>query len=108
MECKLFSSGKPISFTIAIQNEEFVLAGEVMVLSILQGGPAPSFLHPSLFKFIANLPLCAELDCEPSQYQRAALKVSEKLVQIYMELHILQFLLNSDRSLYLVMCAVMC
>ena len=74
---KLFSSGKRIPSTIAIQNEEFVLAGELMVFSILQGGPAPLFLHPCLFKYSANLPLSTVEDCEPSKYQKVALKIQE-------------------------------
>jgi hypothetical protein len=41
VEAKLFNNGKPINSInsiIALQNEDFKRAGEVMVMSILQGG----------------------------------------------------------------------
>ena len=74
VEAKLFSNGKPINSIIALQNEDFKRAGEVMVMSILQGGPAPAFLHPAVFNFITNQKLCIEDIPEPS-YKAAASQV---------------------------------
>ena len=54
VETKLFCNGKPISSIIALQNEDFRLAGEIMVMSILQNGPVPVLLHPAVFSFISN------------------------------------------------------
>ena len=58
--------GKPINSTVTILNEDFVIAGEIMVFSILHGGAAPSFLDPIVYKFLAKLPLQVD-DCSPSQ-----------------------------------------
>ena len=74
IESKLFSDGKPINSTIALQREDFKLAGEVMVMSIIQGGPAPAFLHQSVFRFISKQELSIE-DIPESKYKMAALKV---------------------------------
>ena len=38
-------------------NGEFRLAGELMVMSILQGGPAPSFLNSSVYLHLVQQPL---------------------------------------------------
>ena len=74
IETKLFCSGKPISSIIALQNEEFKLAGELMVMSILQNGPAPALLHQAVFNFISNQQLSIE-DITESDYKTVALQV---------------------------------
>ena len=38
---KFFHDGRPVSSTIAISSGECRLCGEIMGMSILQGGPAP-------------------------------------------------------------------
>jgi hypothetical protein len=43
-------------------------------MSILQGGPAPAFLHPTVFNFMTNHKLCIEDIPEPS-YKAAASQV---------------------------------
>ena len=42
---------------VALMNNDFEISGEVMVMSILQGGPAPCFLNESVFAFLAKKPL---------------------------------------------------
>ena len=38
----------------ALAEEEFKIAGELMASSIVQGGPAPSFLSSSVYAYIVN------------------------------------------------------
>ena len=53
----LFCNGYPVSSAIALSNEEFKLCGEVMMMSVLEGGPAPNFLAPPLAAYIVGKPL---------------------------------------------------
>ncbi|XP_028394535.1 uncharacterized protein LOC114518737 [Dendronephthya gigantea] len=76
IEVKLFADGKPINSIIGLQNEDFKLAGEVMVMSILQGGPAPAFLHRAIFNVMTNQQLSIE-DIPESIYKRAANQIME-------------------------------
>jgi hypothetical protein len=43
-ERKLFMNGWPVKSVIALSSQQFKIVGELMVMSILQGGPAPNFL----------------------------------------------------------------
>ncbi len=47
VEAKRFSSRKPTNSIIALQNDDFKLAEEIMVMSILKNGPAPAQLYPT-------------------------------------------------------------
>eukprot|EP00794_Sanderia_malayensis_P013170 gene13169-14520_t len=78
MKRKLFCNGKPVISTMAISNEEFIMAGQLMAMSIVQGGPAPSFMHMSLYHYMANLPLEIESNDENEpKYTEIALKISD-------------------------------
>ena len=47
---KLFDmSGRPVASTVTLLDGDFKMAGELMVMPILQGGPAPNFLDSSVF-----------------------------------------------------------
>ena len=74
VERKLFDkSGRPVASTVTMLDGDFTMAGELMVMSILQGGPAPNFLDSSLFQFLVNQPLCPmQL---PTPFKEFALKV---------------------------------
>lgn len=74
VERKLFDkSGRPVASTVTMLDGDFTMAGELMVMSILQGGPAPNFLDSSLFQFLVNQPLCpVQL---PTPFKEFALKV---------------------------------
>ena len=72
IERKLFLNGKPIDSTVSLSNEDFSFAGEGIAMSILQGGPAPSFFDPNVFDYISNQPLSPE---SIKTYKEAALKV---------------------------------
>ena len=39
IERRLFSDGKPVNSTVSLINQDFRVAGEIMAMSILQGGP---------------------------------------------------------------------
>lgn len=49
VERKLFNkSGGPLALTLTLLDGHFSMTVELMVISILQGGPAPNFLHSSV------------------------------------------------------------
>lgn len=77
VERKLFLHGIPIDSTVSLSNGDFAFAGEVIAMSILQGGPAPSFFDPNVFDYISNQPLSPE---SIKTYKEAALKVIIKLL----------------------------
>jgi hypothetical protein len=88
VERKLFSNGKPINSTVALINEDFRLAGEIIVMSILQGGPAPSFINPDVFRYLTKQTLTIERMPE-SKYKETAEKVCCSLLEILEQLTVL-------------------
>ena len=47
MSIRLFSDGMPVQSTMLLTDGQFKIAGQLMAMSIVQGGPAPNFLtHP--------------------------------------------------------------
>ena len=54
---KYFLNGWPIKSTLAVSSRQFRTVGELMVMSILQGGPAPNFLDPTVYSYISKTPL---------------------------------------------------
>ncbi len=48
MQRKYFCNGKPIQSTLALTSRDFNLCGEIMGMSILQGGPAPNFMATNI------------------------------------------------------------
>ena len=65
--------GKPTDSMVALNDKDYFLAGIVMVMSILQGGPSPAFLHPSVFAYLSNGSLSPDDDV--NEYKTIALKV---------------------------------
>lgn len=57
---KHFLNGMPTESMIALTAGEFCVAGEIMAMSILQGGPAANFLKPVVLSYINREPLCPE------------------------------------------------
>jgi len=43
-ETRLFPDGFPTESVLAVARDHFLTAGEVMAISIVQGGPCPNFL----------------------------------------------------------------
>ena len=74
IERRLFSDGKPINSTVAIMNADFRIAGEIMVMSILQGGPAPTFINGNVYKYITKQTMAPEGMTE-SKYKEIAEQV---------------------------------
>ena len=72
IERRLSLDGIPIDSTVSLSNGDFALAGEIIAMSILQGGPAPSFFDPNVFDYISNQPLSPE---SIEANKEAALKV---------------------------------
>ena len=75
IERKLFHAGKPISSTVSMMNGDFRIAGELMVMSVLQGGPAPCFLHSNVFCYLVGKPLCPEKMTEDGPFKKLAIQV---------------------------------
>ena len=54
-----FCESCPVSSTTVVCNEDFKLCGEVMMMSVMQGGPAPNFLAPPLASYVVGKPLAS-------------------------------------------------
>ena len=59
VERRLFPDGIPVKSTMALTMHDFKQAGEVISMSILQGGHAPNFLQQHIFDY-----LCGNLSIE--------------------------------------------
>ena len=77
----LFRDGLPTASTVDLLNENYEIAGELLVMSILQGGPAPCFMEHCLYQFIAKLPIPTR-DL-PSEWKLFAEKVKQYFIQYY-------------------------
>ena len=53
-QSKVFTNGMPSKSTMELQKHHFKLAGEIMVMSVLQDGQAPNFLDPLVFKYLTG------------------------------------------------------
>ena len=51
---QLFQNGVPVQSTVALTQDLFKYAGELMAMSTLQGGPAPNYFSPAIYEVIAN------------------------------------------------------
>lgn len=58
-------NGMPVESTVALTSDHFKYAGELMAMSIVQGGPAPNVLSPCFYdvvsKGLAYLKLTADM-----------------------------------------------
>lgn len=55
VERKLFDkSRRPVAAIVTLLDGDFSVAGVLMVMSILQGGPAPNFLDSPVFQYLVN------------------------------------------------------
>lgn len=53
----MFPGGAPKDSMLDIQNSNFFSCGQIMAVSIVQGGPPPNFLHKSVYDLLCNDPL---------------------------------------------------
>ncbi|KAJ7391379.1 hypothetical protein OS493_018422 [Desmophyllum pertusum] len=51
---RLFPDGFPTQSVLAVAKDDFVTAGEVMAMSIAQGGPCPNFLAPEIYSVLSR------------------------------------------------------
>ena len=63
---------------MALAANEFQLFGEAMVMSILQGGPAPNFLDPDVYRYIGKQDLIP-VKCKNPDFKAAAVQVRTDL-----------------------------
>lgn len=50
----LFPDGAPLDSMLHVQNGDFKACGQIVSVSIAQGGPPPSFLHENVYKMMVN------------------------------------------------------
>jgi len=53
-ETRLFPDGFPTESVLAVARDDFLTAGEVMAMSIVQGGPCPNFLAPEIYNVLSR------------------------------------------------------
>jgi hypothetical protein len=53
MKIRLFCNGVPVASTISLTEGLFKAAGLLMACSIVQGGPAPNFMSPWVYDYLA-------------------------------------------------------
>ena len=75
MQTKYFDSGYPTTSAVALASNDFKLCGEIMGMSILQGGPAPNFLAPPMANYILGKEL-SPIDIKDSKLKEAVDNVS--------------------------------
>ena len=49
---RLFPHGFPTKSMLAVTRDDFVTAGEVMAMSVVQGGPSPNFLAREIYNVV--------------------------------------------------------
>ena len=54
MERRFFVSGKPVASTMMLMQNEYKFVGELMAMSITQGGPAPNLFCQNVFDCLVN------------------------------------------------------
>ena len=53
-ERKYFTNGTPVDSVVALSAKAFRTIGEIMFMSILQGGPAPNFLSSATYSYVSR------------------------------------------------------
>ena len=51
---RLFPDGVPTKSILAVTRDDFVTAGEVMAMSVVQGGPSPNFLAQEIYNVVSR------------------------------------------------------
>ena len=74
-ERALSSMDKPTDSMVVLNQRDCCLAAELMVVSILQSGPSPSFLHSAVFQYLSHGKLSSVI--HESTLKGAALKVNK-------------------------------
>ena len=66
MSIRLFSDGMPVQSTMLLTDGQFKIAGQLMAMSIVQGGPAPNFLTSCARELLSLLVSCCKSACSDS------------------------------------------
>lgn len=70
---RLFPDGCPTKSVLALASEDFRIAGEIMAMSVVQGGPGPNLFSPVIYNIISrNLDF---KDCKTSYLKDVCQKV---------------------------------
>lgn len=80
----------PCESTVALTEGSFEIAGELMAMSLAQGGPAPNFLAPWVFDYLSTGldGVVAEIEkMEDSQFKTVAEKVTWNKVFVLFSIH---------------------
>lgn len=51
---RLFPDGFPTKSMLAVTRDDFVTAGEMMAMSVVQGGPSPNFLAREIYNVVGR------------------------------------------------------
>ena len=78
LQLKFFRDGYPVLSTIALSCEDFMLCGQVMGMSIMQGGLAPNFLAADIVCYLVGKGLSIDGNKDP-KIKAVADSVSTKL-----------------------------
>ena len=81
---RFFSNGRPIQSTVALATREFKLCGEIMGMSILQGGPAPNFMSSNIAAYLTG----NNLDTQDNQCQRYKTLGESVSTYVFLQIHI--------------------
>lgn len=71
---KYFPDGFPTESMISLTGGDFRVAGEIMAMSVIQGGPAPNFLAPVVFSYLSKVQLSPHNN-STQLYKDAAIRV---------------------------------
>ena len=55
VERRLFPNGKPIDSTMALTSRDYKLAGQIMAMSVIQGGQAPHLMSAQIFEYLCGM-----------------------------------------------------
>ncbi|KAJ7354872.1 hypothetical protein OS493_029427 [Desmophyllum pertusum] len=72
---KYFPDGFPTESMISLTGGDFRVAGEIMAMSVIQGGPAPNFLAPVVFSYLSKVQLSPHNN-STQLYKDAAIRIS--------------------------------
>lgn len=67
IERRLFHDGKPVDSTMALAKKDFKYAGEAMAMSVIQGGQAPNFISPLIYRYLTGNLLVDDINSIPKK-----------------------------------------
>ena len=67
VERRLFPNGKPVESTMSLTRKDYKLAGEIMAMSILQGGQAPNLITSQIFNYLCGNLSIYQMNSVPRQ-----------------------------------------